>query len=90
MRDLEIIAPFIDGLARLQLLLIFRVEEWSPEISGAEDGGSALESTFQGLDVVEVSLDNLDALFRPILGLVGISGHTADLPAWFVKVNIRD
>ena len=90
LKNLELIAKLVEGLAGLQLLLVCRVEKRVPEIRGAEDGSSIFEGAFQGLDVVEVTLDNLNTFIDPVFGFGGVSGNPTYLPAWLIEIDIRD
>ena len=90
LHDLKFIAKLVDGLAGLQLLLVCRVEKRVPEIRGTEDGSCIFESAFQGFNVVEVPLDNLNTFVGPGFSFGGVSGNPTNLPAWFIEIDVRN
>ena len=84
---LVLIAVFIDCLAGLEVRLRGRVDEGGEEVRDRKDGMCALEGVHQGLGVVEIGSDHLDALGGEGNGrvAVGIASDAADAPARFAE-----
>lgn len=80
MSQLNLVAVFDEFLIRLLELFATGIPKDVPEIRDAEDDIGALESPLERLDVVEIGLDNLNALCCPCFGgcRFGIASYTAD------------
>ena len=67
-----------------------RKKEILPEIRSTEDNIGSFESWLEGLDVIEVTCDDLGPFFNPCLRrrLARITGDASDFPSGQVDKNI--
>lgn len=90
--EFMLVRPHILSLSRLGRLLQLGTHVQRPEIRDAEHGRGSLECGHETGSVVEIGLDDLDALFLQLLRrrARGVPADASDFPARLVQEGVDD